>query len=98
MKKALIFGICGQDAAYMSQLLLDKGYEVHGVGRSVTHERMWRLDDLGITDKINISSGDITDASYLVQLFSDLHNNHKRFLISGHIYNTSCRHIVISAS
>ncbi|MBT3539021.1 GDP-mannose 4,6-dehydratase [Candidatus Parcubacteria bacterium] len=72
MKKALIFGICGQDAAYMSQLLLDKGYEVHGVGRSVTHERMWRLDDLGITDKINISSGDITDASYLVQLFSDL--------------------------
>ena len=72
MKKALIFGICGQDAAYMSKLLLDKGYQVFGVGRSVTQEKKWRLDELGITDQINLSSGDITDTSYLIQLFSDI--------------------------
>ena len=47
MKKALITGITGQDGAYLSSLLLHKGYEVHGIVRRVALEdpehRLWRL-------------------------------------------------------
>lgn len=49
MKRALITGIAGQDGSYLSQLLLSKGYEVHGVVRRVSFEdpehRLWRLKD-----------------------------------------------------
>ena len=47
MKKALISGISGQDGSYLSELLLSKGYEVHGMIRRVALEdethRLWRL-------------------------------------------------------
>src|SRR5436305_3519377 len=47
MKRALITGITGQDGSYLAELLLDKGYEVHGIVRRVAIEdpehRMWRL-------------------------------------------------------
>ena len=46
MKRALITGITGQDGSYMAELLLEKGYEVHGVVRRVALEdpshRLWR--------------------------------------------------------
>ncbi len=71
-KKALIFGICGQDAAYMSKLLVEKGYEVHGIGRSVTQEKTWRLRELGVAEGVQIQTGDITDAGFVFRLFSEL--------------------------
>ena len=50
MKKALITGITGQDGSYLSELLLSKGYKVHGVVRRVALEdethRLWRLRDI----------------------------------------------------
>ena len=47
MKKALVTGITGQDGAYLAELLLEKGYEVHGVVRRAsteTHERITTTD------------------------------------------------------
>jgi len=60
-KKALITGITGQDGAYLSRLLLDKGYEVHGIVRRVALEdpehRLWRLRP--ILDKIVLHPGSL---------------------------------------
>ncbi len=67
-KTALITGICGQDAAYMTQLLREKGYRVIGVGRSMTHENQWRLRHVSVHDQIELIAGDITDASFLFRL------------------------------
>ncbi|NQT75794.1 MAG: GDP-mannose 4,6-dehydratase [Candidatus Omnitrophica bacterium] len=61
MKKALITGITGQDGAYLSRLLLEKGYEVHGIVRRVALEdpehRLWRIKD--ILGKLNLHSGSL---------------------------------------
>ncbi len=50
LKKAIITGITGQDGSYLAELLLDKGYEVHGIVRRVALEdpetRMWRFRHL----------------------------------------------------
>lgn len=61
MKKALITGITGQDGAYLSRLLLDKGYEVHGIVRRVALEdpehRLWRIRS--VLDKIVLHPGSL---------------------------------------
>jgi GDPmannose 4,6-dehydratase len=60
-KKALITGITGQDGSYLAELLLSKGYEVHGIVRRVAIEdplhRLWRLRH--IIDKITLHSGSL---------------------------------------
>jgi GDPmannose 4,6-dehydratase len=53
MKKALITGITGQDGAYLSKLLLDKGYEVYGTFRTTSDLNLNRLRYLGVDRKIN---------------------------------------------
>ena len=53
MKKALITGITGQDGAYLAQLLLEKGYEVHGTFRRTSEMHTERLKFLGIEGRIN---------------------------------------------
>ena len=61
MKNALITGITGQDGAYLSRLLLDKGYEVHGIVRRVALEdpehRLWRIKD--VMEKLKLHSGSL---------------------------------------
>ena len=61
MKKALITGITGQDGVYLSRLLLEKGYEVHGIVRRVALEdpehRLWRIKD--VLKKIKLRSGSL---------------------------------------
>ena len=54
MKRALITGISGQDGAYLSQLLLKKGYEVYGTSRQKSESRQEKLGLLGIEDKVNL--------------------------------------------
>jgi GDPmannose 4,6-dehydratase len=54
MKRALITGISGQDGAYLSQLLLNKGYEVYGTSRKKSESRQEKLGLLGIEDKVNL--------------------------------------------
>ena len=54
---AMIFGVSGQDGAYLAHLLLSKGYEVHGVSRDVDGTSFGRLLRLGIKDKVKLHSG-----------------------------------------
>ena len=56
MKKALIIGVSGQDGAFLSRLLLEKGYEVHGTSRDHEVSSFANLVQMGIKDKIKLSS------------------------------------------
>ena len=60
MKKAVIFGITGQDGSYLAELLIEKGYEVVGITRRVSVPTLNRINH--ILPKIKIVEGDITDA------------------------------------
>jgi GDPmannose 4,6-dehydratase len=68
MKKALITGINGQDGSYLAELLLEKGYEVHGVLKrnSVAENQTSRLDN--IFDKLHLYYGDLNDLSSLISI------------------------------
>ena len=72
MKKALITGITGQDGSYLSELLLEKGYEVHGIVRRVAFEhpeaRMWRLRH--IIDRIHIHGASMESYASIFDIIS----------------------------
>lgn len=70
-KVALITGVAGQDGAYLAQLLLQKGYVVHGMVRDVQHADLWRLRELGIQDAVRIVAGDMCDEASLRTLVCD---------------------------
>jgi GDPmannose 4,6-dehydratase len=59
--KALIFGVSGQDGAYLARLLLDKGYEVHGTSRDHEASTFGNLERLGIKDKVTLHSLILSD-------------------------------------
>jgi len=63
-KRALITGITGQDGSYLADLLLDKGYEVHGLVRRSSTERFDRIDR--IRDRVTLHQGDLLDHRSLV--------------------------------
>ena len=67
-RKALITGITGQDGSYLSELLLEKDYEVHGVLRRSSSFNTGRIDH--IFDHINLHYGDLTDSSSFGSLLS----------------------------
>lgn len=60
-KKALITGITGQDGAYLAQYLLSLGYDVSGLIARRSTPTTWRLEYLGILDKVQLIEGDLTD-------------------------------------
>ncbi len=68
MKRALIFGASGQDGAYLSRLLLEHGYEVHGASRDAESQSFWRLTSLGIRDRVITHSASTSDFRELLQL------------------------------
>ena len=77
MKRALITGITGQDGAYLAELLLAKGYEVHGVKRRSSSFNTGRIDHLyhdpherGV--KMFLHFGDMTDATNLIRLMQEI--------------------------
>jgi len=76
-KKALITGITGQDGSYLAELLLDKGYEVHGIARRLAIEdpshRLNRINH--ILDKVKLHSGTLENYSRFIELFEDLKPN-----------------------
>lgn len=77
MKKALITGITGQDGSYLAELLLEKGYEVHGIVRRSSSFNTQRIDhiyrDPHETDaKLFLHYGDLTDGQGLTNLVLDL--------------------------
>ncbi len=64
MARALITGITGQDGSYLAELLLDKGYEVHGMVRRSSTETFERIEQ--IRDKVTLHQGDLLDQRSLV--------------------------------
>lgn len=77
MKKALISGITGQDGAYLAELLLKKGYEVHGIKRRSSSFNTSRIDhlyrdphDKGV--RFFLHYGDLTDATNLIRIIQEI--------------------------
>ena len=68
MKKALITGITGQDGSYLAELLLEKGYEVHGVTRRASSPNTERIDH--ILDRLTLHDGDMSDSSSLTAIIA----------------------------
>lgn len=91
MTKAFITGITGQDGAYLSQFLLEKGYEVYGLVRrsSTADVNDTRLRWLGIADKVRLVDGNLTDLSSLVRLM--------REIMPDEIYNLGAQSFVKSS-
>ncbi len=65
-RKALITGITGQDGAYLAKLLLSKGYEVFGTYRRLSTPNFWRLQYLGIFDRVHLIPADMVDAASII--------------------------------
>lgn len=77
MKKALITGITGQDGAYLSDLLLKKGYEVHGIKRRSSLFNTDRIDHLYEDPHVNnrhfvLHYGDLTDSTNLIRIIQEV--------------------------
>lgn len=77
MKKALITGITGQDGSYLTELLLKKGYQVHGIIRKSSSFNTGRINHLYndpeiLNEKMFLHYGDLTDPSCLNRLFQDI--------------------------
>jgi GDPmannose 4,6-dehydratase len=77
MKKALVTGITGQDGSYLAELLLEKGYQVHGVKRRASSFNTQRIDHIyqdphASYHKMTLHYGDLTDSSSLTRILSDV--------------------------
>jgi GDPmannose 4,6-dehydratase len=87
MKKTLITGITGQDGSYLAELLLEKGYEVHGIVRRSSLINTDRIDH--IFEKINLHYGDVVDGSSLTSLIQEIQPDE--------IYNLAAQsHVAVS--
>jgi len=74
---ALITGVTGQDGAYLSRFLLEKGYQVHGIKRRTSLFNTARIDDLfegeyGQSGQFNLHHGDMTDSSSLIHILEQV--------------------------
>lgn len=72
MKKALLWGISGQDGSYLSELLLEKEYEVHGVIRRSSSFNTGRIDHLMSNPNFRLHYGDVTDPMSVSKIISEL--------------------------
>ena len=94
MKKALITGITGQDGAYLAELLLEKGYEVHGIKRRASLFNTDRIDHLyqdphekGV--RLKLHYGDLTDSTNLIRIIQEVQPDE--------IYNLAAQsHVMVS--
>lgn len=94
MKRALVTGITGQDGAYLAQLLLDKGYQVHGVKRRSSSFNTGRIEDLyqdphEPDPRLILHYGDMTDATNLIRIVQEVQPDE--------IYNLAAQsHVAVS--
>ena len=77
MKKAIITGITGQDAAYLAELLLEKGYKVYGTYRRTSSTNFWRIEELGVDKHPNLTllEYDLIDLSSAYRIISKVEPN-----------------------
>ena len=80
-KNAVIFGISGQDGAYLSALLLQKGYKVIGTTRDRSVKNLYRLKKLNIIKKVNILKGVATNLKFCEKILSK--NINEIYYLSG---------------
>ena len=73
MKVALITGITGQDGSYLAELLLEKGYEVHGIIRRASQINTQRIDHL--YQNVKLHYGDLTDSTNIVRVIQKVQPN-----------------------
>ena len=87
MKRAFLSGITGQSGSHLADLLLAKGYEVHGLIRRSSSFNTGRIDH--IFDRLHLHHGDLTDAGRITQLM--------RMIRPGEVYNLGCQsHVGVS--
>jgi GDPmannose 4,6-dehydratase len=94
-KRALITGITGQDGSYLAELLLDKGYEVHGMVRRSSTESFERIQHL--TDKVRLFQADLLDQSSLVDALEEAQPEEVYNLGAQSFVPTSWRQPVLTA-
>ena len=100
MRRALITGVTGQDGAYLTQLLLGKGYEVFGVIRRSSHRGVedHRLRWLGIAEKVQLLDGDLGDLSSLVRIVKAVQPDEIYNLAAQSFVASSWRQPVLTAN
>ena len=87
MKRVLITGITGQDGSYLAELLLEKGYEVHGMTRRASLPNTDRIAHL--LDKITLHNGDLSDSSSIIRIL--------RLVQPEEVYNLAAQsHVQVS--
>jgi GDPmannose 4,6-dehydratase len=99
-KCALLTGITGQDGAYLAQLLLEKGYEVHGVIRRSSHRGVedHRLRWLGVADRVTLHDGDLSDLSSLLRIVQETRPDEIYNLAAQSFVASSWRQPVLTAN
>ncbi len=75
MKKALIFGVSGQDGAYLAKLLLSKGYTVYGTSRDAQVSTFRNLEYLGIHQQIKLESAVLNDFRSVLQVLKKIQSD-----------------------
>ena len=92
-KRALITGITGQDGSYLAELLLEKGYEVHGIKRRSSSFNTSRIDHLyqdphERDPRLVLHYGDLTDSTNLIRIIQQVQPDE--------IYNVAQSHVAVS--
>ena len=83
-KKAIIFGVSGQDGSYLAKLLIDKKYSVLGVTRNTSPQNLFRLSKLDILDKVKLIKGTAIDDNFLKKLFKQNNNISEIYYLAGY--------------
>ena len=99
-KHALITGITGQDGAYLSKFLLEKGYSVTGVVRRSSHSGVddHRLRWLGVSDSVELRDGDLSDLSSLMRIVKDVQPDEVYNLGAQSFVHSSWRQPILTAN
>jgi GDPmannose 4,6-dehydratase len=71
-RTALVFGVSGQDGAWLAKLLLDRGYVVHGTSRDCEASRFGNLRHLGVIDRVRLHSAVMSDFRSVAQIVKDV--------------------------
>jgi len=110
LKKVIITGITGQDGAYLTELLLEKGYEIYGTYRRTASVNFWRLEELGVKDHENLHlvEYDLTDAANSIRMVMEIQPDEiynlaaqsfvgvsfEQPLATAHITGLGCAHLL----
>ena len=96
MKIALITGITGQDGSYLTELLLNKNYDVFGIIRRASDINTQRIDHLYSNKKMILRYGDLTDSANLVHILYEIKEKYKN-LERLEVYNLAAMsHVKVS--